>query len=92
VLLEAIAGRVITESGSDGLLNATGVEFLHAGTTHLVKAKKEVILCAGCVRVRCSLQSDSLDFASCSAVSRRPSCSSFPGSETGLCSRRREYL
>ncbi|KIW91543.1 uncharacterized protein Z519_07509 [Cladophialophora bantiana CBS 173.52] len=44
VITEALVARVILENKS-----ATGVEFIHNGQKHTVKAKREVIVCGGTI-------------------------------------------
>jgi choline dehydrogenase-like flavoprotein len=51
VLVNALVTKVATEPDANGLLIATGAEFLHSGKRYLAQAKREVILCAGCVSV-----------------------------------------
>jgi hypothetical protein len=92
VLVEALVARVTTDDGDDGLLHATGVEFKYDGKTHWAKAKKEVIICAGYDESRGRLV---LGLCSCyvplTAVSRRPTCSSYLESGTGRYWRRQGY-
>jgi hypothetical protein len=47
VLVNALVTKVATEPDANGLLIATGAEFLHSGKRYLAQAKREVILCAG---------------------------------------------
>jgi hypothetical protein len=59
VLLNALVTKVVTteERGDDGLFTATGVNILHSdsndvansGKPYSFKARREVILCTGCV-------------------------------------------
>jgi choline dehydrogenase-like flavoprotein len=51
VLVNALVTKVATRPDANGLLIATGAEFLHSGKRYLAQAKREVILCAGCVLV-----------------------------------------
>ena len=51
VLVSAQVSRVVTES-SGGKVVATGVEFIHDGTKHVVNVGKEVLVCAGYVSVQ----------------------------------------
>ncbi|TCD67352.1 hypothetical protein EIP91_000219 [Steccherinum ochraceum] len=50
VLLYALATRLVTERGDDGMLVATGVELMHDGKRKVVEAKREVIVCAGALK------------------------------------------
>ncbi|KAF2234218.1 GMC oxidoreductase [Viridothelium virens] len=50
VLTEALASKVLLEEGGIGGPRATGVEFIHDGKRHQVKASREVILSAGAVQ------------------------------------------
>jgi len=46
VLVSAYVNHIITKPAGDEVV-ATGVEFTHGGTAHVVVANKEVILSAG---------------------------------------------
>ncbi|KAF7881883.1 uncharacterized protein EAF02_006571 [Botrytis sinoallii] len=50
VLTNALARRIILESGSDGFLFAKDVEFQHEGVFYSAFARKEVILSAGSIQ------------------------------------------
>ena len=53
VLVGALASRIIWDNSTlgSGNITATGVEFIVNGTTYVVNAAQEVILCAGTCRV-----------------------------------------
>ncbi|PPR06211.1 hypothetical protein CVT26_005470 [Gymnopilus dilepis] len=50
VLTDALVSRVILSEPHDGNRTATGVEFIHGGTSFTAKANNEVILCAGAIK------------------------------------------
>lgn len=47
VVCESTASRIVTRRVDDSLLGAEGVEFLLDGASHIVHARREVIVCAG---------------------------------------------
>lgn len=47
VLVSASVHQILSKTGSGGNLAATGVEFEYDGKTHVVNAKKEVVLSTG---------------------------------------------
>lgn len=63
VLTHAWANKVLTTSDENKTVKATGVEFEHGSKVHIVRAKKEVILCAGLV-IRIHHYSPGFDWSS----------------------------
>ena len=51
VLTDALVHKVATDSGPNGTLHAKGVVFLYRGSPYVVDTRREVVLCAGCVRL-----------------------------------------
>ena len=49
VLTSASVNRLLTKVTQEGLLAATGVEFVYAEQTYVVNVTMEVVLCAGYV-------------------------------------------
>ncbi|KAG6835029.1 hypothetical protein H0H93_005483, partial [Arthromyces matolae] len=47
VIFDAYATRIMTSTAEDGKITATGVEYLLGGTTQVIQATKEVIICCG---------------------------------------------
>ena len=47
VLTSASVNRLLTKVTQEGLLAATGVEFVHSEQTYVVNVTMEVVLCAG---------------------------------------------
>ena len=52
VLTSASVNRLLTKVTQEGLLAATGVEFVYAEQTYVVDVTMEVVLCAGYVARR----------------------------------------
>ncbi|KAH9934342.1 alcohol oxidase [Fomitopsis serialis] len=49
VLVSAHVASIVTRRNADGTLTATGVNFIHGGSNHVVHASKEVCLSAGAI-------------------------------------------